>query len=696
MHRSYPAACAIAGAALASTAACASQTRLADESLEVERVVMYQSGVAYVERRGEVDGDEIILSVPPDQINDVLGSLVVVDRTRGEAAHVSFPSRPPRGGQGDRDLASLLDRLRGAHVQIDHEDGRAQGRIAAVDAGAERVTLVDEGETLSPIEIAAIHELTVENEALALELDRELDRASSEADWQPVELTLRFEGDVEDRELAVGWIVESPLWKPVYRLLVSEDEDDLHLQGFAIVDNRSGGDWREIDLELAAGAPVAFRYDLHAPLEIERVDATGHALSHAAGIEPPEPLDARPAPEPEPDVRDAEEAAPTRSRRQRAAGRADDDAPAGRAEPAPIDAEELVSPDRDEAEVERTGALYHQRIATPVTVADGASAMVTTVDRPVPGDDALVFRPEEGHEAHPHRSVLLENDMDRPVQSAPVAIYRDGQFVGRALGQSIDPGEYGFYSYALDRAVSVDVRRPRFEPGEAELEGTTSDGFRVLREILAEYRYDVARAGEGEEALYIAVPRDDVPRAARRAGVRRLELDVDDDVEVRTHAEAYLVRAEIPTGEHTVEVPKRGTARARIDLDDDELFELLEVWLERYGGAPAEIREGLADLRDEAARLREIESRREEEGEVRDELERSASRLRENLESLEREAAPELHAELTGRLAEVETEVAEVSASLVALAEEAAQRRAAMRAHFDALGDIPPPDERDW
>ncbi|MEM9067554.1 MAG: DUF4139 domain-containing protein [Myxococcota bacterium] len=60
-----------------------SHTVHSPESLPVERVVLFQNGMAYVERRGEVDSQTFDLRTRPEGIHDVLKSLSVVDHEGG-------------------------------------------------------------------------------------------------------------------------------------------------------------------------------------------------------------------------------------------------------------------------------------------------------------------------------------------------------------------------------------------------------------------------------------------------------------------------------------------------------------------------------------------------------------------------------------------------------------------------------------
>lgn len=61
-------------------------------------------------------------------------------------------------------------------------------------------------------------------------------------------------------DLVLTYITESPAWKPSYRLMVEDDQ--VRLQGWAIVDNTSGEDWQDVRVGVGASSALSFRYDL--------------------------------------------------------------------------------------------------------------------------------------------------------------------------------------------------------------------------------------------------------------------------------------------------------------------------------------------------------------------------------------------------------------------------------------------------
>ena len=125
---------------LAALAACASGARSRHPSLtqapplELDRVVLYRNGVGYFERAGTISGDVLTLKVRKDQVNDLLKSLTVVERSSGRAVSVSMPLDPQtwanaavatlRPGQGS--LAEVLDALRGSAITVTTTDGTVE------------------------------------------------------------------------------------------------------------------------------------------------------------------------------------------------------------------------------------------------------------------------------------------------------------------------------------------------------------------------------------------------------------------------------------------------------------------------------------------------------------------------------------------------------------------------------------------
>jgi hypothetical protein len=70
-------------------------------------------------------------------------------------------------------------------------------------------------------------------------------------------------------KLRLSYVTEAPSWKPSYRITVGQG-GKVELQGWAIVDNTSGEDWRDVKLGVGASSAMAFRFDLKGLRMVER------------------------------------------------------------------------------------------------------------------------------------------------------------------------------------------------------------------------------------------------------------------------------------------------------------------------------------------------------------------------------------------------------------------------------------------
>lgn len=67
----------------------------------------------------------------------------------------------------------------------------------------------------------------------------------------------------------VGYVVEAPMWKSSYRLVLDKEGKTM-LQGWAIIENTSEEDWKDVRLALVSSRPISFQMDLYQPLFVPR------------------------------------------------------------------------------------------------------------------------------------------------------------------------------------------------------------------------------------------------------------------------------------------------------------------------------------------------------------------------------------------------------------------------------------------
>ena len=256
----------------------------------VKSVVLFSSGVGYFEHSGTVhgDGSTELLAFRTSQINDILKSLVLQDLDGGHASTITYPSQDPIGKTlrsfqvditNNPSLGDLLNQLRGAKVTIQATTEKITGTVLGVEQP--RCKPVDKGEPVNvavlnilsgamirAIELDSINNLDAGRSAASGRTDQGSVTALTQArDQDKKSVTLNFTGQ-GDRRIKIGYVVETPIWKTSYRLIL--DDKGGKLQGWAIVENQTESDWNNVQLSLVSGRPISFVMDLYQPLYVAR------------------------------------------------------------------------------------------------------------------------------------------------------------------------------------------------------------------------------------------------------------------------------------------------------------------------------------------------------------------------------------------------------------------------------------------
>ncbi|MBE0657267.1 MAG: carboxypeptidase regulatory-like domain-containing protein [Bryobacteraceae bacterium] len=253
--------------------------------VDIKRVVLYKNGIGYFELDGSVTGNrEVSLSFPSGQLNDVLKTITVLDLNGGRIAGIGYASQPPVGRQlgelplpqaNDAALRDFLLALKGARVEIKSGTSLVTGRLLSVERKTritnsmsqevDLVSLLTEAGELRTVELGPAVNLRLLEKSLTPQMDRYLDIVSSTRAADLRTMTIRTEGQGE-RRIFVSYISETPVWKATYRLVLGGKAGTAPLlQGWAIVDNTSGQDWKNVSLSLVAGAPQSFIQELSKP-----------------------------------------------------------------------------------------------------------------------------------------------------------------------------------------------------------------------------------------------------------------------------------------------------------------------------------------------------------------------------------------------------------------------------------------------
>ena len=262
-------------------------------SLPLTRVVLFNSGVGYFSRSGEVEGDaRVDLTFPESDINDLLKSMVLEDFGKGRISAVSYDSREPIARtlssfainlNGSPTFSSIVAQMRGERIEVAVSPTAANqpGKLTGTIVGIEHVKVpagnstVDVevlnmwcAEGMRAIRFSDIQSLRFSNPVIESEFRRALETLALSHDSQKKAVQLHFAGEGK-RKVQVGYVVEAPIWKTSYRLVMDEKEKP-YLQGWAMVENPTDEDWGGVKMALVSGRPISFKMDLYNPLYINR------------------------------------------------------------------------------------------------------------------------------------------------------------------------------------------------------------------------------------------------------------------------------------------------------------------------------------------------------------------------------------------------------------------------------------------
>ncbi len=262
------------------------------DTLPIKQVVLFNSGVGYFQREGQIDGNaRISLSFPVGDINDLLKSLVLQD-SKGQIGTVNYDSSDPI----DKILRSfaldlttnptfgqILNQARGEKIEIartDKKEGTQKliGMIVGMEmkkvpAGKDQVVdaeflTLNTSTGIQSIPMDQVVSVRFQNPTLESELQRALSVLASSHDTQKKTVSVGFNGEGK-RDVRVGYVVERPIWKTSYRLRI-DNNNKIFLQGWALVENTSDDDWNDVRMFLVSGKPISFKMNLYDPIYIPR------------------------------------------------------------------------------------------------------------------------------------------------------------------------------------------------------------------------------------------------------------------------------------------------------------------------------------------------------------------------------------------------------------------------------------------
>ena len=433
--------------------------------LPIREVILYKHGVGFFERAGKLEaGDTARIDFKADDMNDVLKSLTITDRTGGKISGVRYDASEPLEerlknfpfavGTGST-LAVFLDQMKGARVEMKLGNESVAGVIVSSrvlksgdkEAEHETVTLLTDVGEMRTFDLGAASSVKftdVKLQGLLKDYLSVLNQARSK-DRRSVYIDSI---GAAARDLIASYMTPSPVWKSSYRLLFAPQGEPT-LEGWAIVDNTSGDDWNGVRLSVVSGRPISFITQLYAPKYVEREEADlednvaarpkvfagaiGGAISGPNGGMVAKSMPPAAAPQRMMAARDALSVGST-------------------AQTVNVEASSMSST----AEGRDAGDLFEYSFSSPVTVKKGESAMLPFLQQKLGARKLLIY--EDGFGVNPQNAAELTNSTGKTLDGGPITVYDAGTYAGEALVETVKQGDKRLISYGVDLGTRITTK----------------------------------------------------------------------------------------------------------------------------------------------------------------------------------------------------------------------------------------------
>ena len=628
----------------------------------MKRVVLYKNGVGYFEHSARIRGNQdLAIDFTTAQLNDVLKSLTVVDLGEGHISSVRYNSiaplderlkalRLPFGEAVTR--SDFLSALRGARVEVHSKTETSTGRLLSVEqqdrtngsgvtTHVTEFSMVTDAGEMRNFELEPGVSVRLAERDLNDEVERYLNLVSSSRARDLRRMTIAATGGGE-REVAVSYISEVPVWKSTYRIILPEKAGEKPLvQGWAIIDNTIGEDWKDVHLSLVSGAPQSFIQDISQPLYARRPVVPLPQLAMLT----PQTQEATMKEEPVPptlgvgigggygggtfaahgtklgvvggSVGNGPLASPSSGLKMyESMGAAQSVSVEG--QPQVMDRLEQYAKLNPAAESKDLGDYFEYNIKQAITIGKNQSALVPILQSRIDAEKVTLWS-ADGHQP-PLRALWIKNSSGLTLDSGTFNVVDQGTFAGEGLVETVHPEERRLLSYAADTAVRVTAQSDFKNRPVSHIRIAKGVLF-VTREQRTKVTYTVRNSDTASREVVIEHP------------VREGWKLIEDDKPEETSASHYRFRVPVEpskTRELRVEESHPELTRSMLtDLTQGQL-QVFEVENRMTPAMADDFRRVLAQKDKISDLATEVDSRRQEVNAIN----KDQARIRENMKAL--------------------------------------------------------------
>jgi hypothetical protein len=545
------------------------------EQLPIGQVVLFSSGVGYFQREGNVEGStRIDLTFPTQDINDLIKSMVLRDLDGGFVAAVSYDSNAPI----DRTLKSfainltanpsyggILNQARGERVEVALQQGTANqpgtltGTILGVEkqhqAVAKEAVEVEMlnlwcAEGMRTVKLNDVQRVRFLNPIMESEVRKALETLVLSHDTQKKAVSLNFAGEGK-RRVRVGYVIENPIWKTSYRLVLAKaKEEKPFLQGWAVVENPTDEDWKDVRMALVSGRPISFQMNLYDPLYVARplvepeLFASLRPVAYSGGMDNGM-LGAKLAPGAGPGGvgGGGGMAAGFAGDKQLGLRRLQEESMDAMKRTGTVtsggwkekDAEmKLQQGVTAAASAAKLGDFFQYAIDRPVSLPRQKSALLPIVNKDVDGTRVSIYN-ERTQAKFPLLGLKFKNTSGLHLMQGPITVFEGSNYAGDARILDLQPGEERLLSYAVDLGTEVNPV-PSSDNGRLTMVKVVKGVLHSTTKLRESKSYTIKNRNEQERLVLLEHP------------VRHEFKLIDTDKPAETASDVYRFEVKVAPG----------------------------------------------------------------------------------------------------------------------------------------------------
>ena len=602
--------------------------------LPVRCVVLFKHGVGFFQRMGNIDGDQVIeLSFKADQMNDVLKSLTALDYGGGTFAALSYDSEEPLEKRLSNlnmhipekgAISAFLDQLKGVRISLPRGEGRIEGMVMGIEEvhrAKDRIMikdthlaiLSDEGKLIR-VPLLEVGDVQFLDESIRQDLRTLMDIFSTGLRKDQKRVLIHAKGEGK-REVSLSYVVEAPVWKTSYRMILPEEEgQEALLQGWALVDNTTEDDWNGVTLRLVSGLPISFIHDLYTPRYRKRPVI---GVETGGVVAPPLVEKGKLQLHQEVGKAEIEEASI-----DDLTGSSDLDVDLAVDEPevarAPAPQRIASTSVQLHTRTEETGDLFTYEITQPVDIARSRSALVPILQENVETEPVALYN-RDIREKNPMTALRIRNTTGLTLEGGPVTIFHGNNYAGEAMMETMRKEEVRFVPYSVELGVTVRHKAHTVKEAYSRAMKSGNHIVKIYRELFVT-DYEFASNLDHPITVYLdhSFQYDILEGTPEPA-------EVTDDF--------WRFKIDLPpqkTTEFTVkEVCERYEGVRIQNIIRADIHQMVSDKL-----IPEEVKQDLEQIADKMLEINEIKHNLSKKGEQQEEIEKDQSRLRENLKAL--------------------------------------------------------------